>query len=280
LYFGQSYSTNVVTAEFQGGDKTDPANWTAEVLYPGDSTIYTAMEITVDSAAVADTTGGDTSFTVETGFVANMWGHYTDFDKDGFEDIILPYQNVVDSTTVTKETWTDSLIMGIDTTETITADTTIIPGEPPDTTITFDTTYAVDTTYTRYWMEEEYKVLNPKRWSLRIIEATTSLGIKAKDLKVITPEDYVLNQNYPNPFNPETTIEFILPVNKRISLTVYNALGQKIKTLVDNEFLKAGRYEQVWDATNEAGNKVATGMYIYTLKYGNFAKSKKMMLVK
>ena len=124
------------------------------------------------------------------------------------------------------------------------------------------------------------KELNPKRWSLRIIEGTTPNSIQAKDVKIITPEDYVLNQNYPNPFNPQTTIVFMLPIRKKISLTVYNALGQRIKTLYNDQVLTAGRHEIVWDGTNEAGNRVATGMYVYTLKFGNYTKSMKMMLLK
>jgi hypothetical protein len=280
LYFTQSYPTNVVTAEFQGGDKTDPANWIAEVLYPGDSTVYDALEIIFDSTAVADELPGDSSWTINTAFVSKMYARQTDFDKDGFEDMILPFQTIRDSIDVTTETWTDSIITTIDTMITITPDTMIVPGEPPDTTITFDTTATYDTTYTRYLEIEEGKILNDKRWSLRILEATSPTAVRAKDLKVITPADYVLHQNYPNPFNPETNIKFFLPVNKKISLTVYNALGQKIKTLVDNELLVTGNHEYVWDATNQAGKKVATGMYIYTLKYGNFQKSMKMMLVK
>jgi flagellar hook assembly protein FlgD len=57
-------------------------------------------------------------------------------------------------------------------------------------------------------------------------------------------------------------------------------LGQKVKTLIDNQTMKAGSHEIVWDATNAAGDKVATGMYIYSLKFGNFSKNMKMMLVK
>ncbi len=275
LYFGQSYPTNVVSAEFQGGDKTDPANWVVEVIYPGDSTIFSSVDIFRDSTAVADELAGDSTWNVNTAFVSNMSANFTDFDKDGFEDIILPFQAIEDSITLTTETWTDSVfISAIDSTlDSLVIDSTDVP---------WDSTYyySYDTTYTRYYEESEEMVLNEKRWSLRIIEGTVLNSIEAKDVTVITPQDYVLKQNYPNPFNPETTIEFILPVRKRISLTVYNALGQKIKTLYDNKVMTAGSHEIVWDGRNEAGNRVATGMYIYTLKFGNYAKNMKMMLVK
>jgi len=118
-----------------------------------------------------------------------------------------------------------------------------------------------------------------KKW-LQVFEFGGDPSSISDRWQVITPEDYVLRQNYPNPFNPETTIEFVLPINKKISLTVYNALGQKVITLIDNQALKAGSHSINWDATNQVGQKVATGMYIYTLKYGNFSKNMKMMLVK
>lgn len=99
-------------------------------------------------------------------------------------------------------------------------------------------------------------------------------------ISVITPEDYRLAQNYPNPFNPSTTIEFALPINKQISLGVYNMLGQKVKTLVDNESYTAGTYQVQWDGTNQNGQKVASGVYVYRLTFGNFSKSMRMNLVR
>jgi flagellar hook assembly protein FlgD len=113
-----------------------------------------------------------------------------------------------------------------------------------------------------------------------MLESSVASGLEAKDFSVVTPTDYVLEQNYPNPFNPTTNISFVLPINKKISLTVYNTLGQKVKTLVNNEVLVAGKHDVTWDGTNESGAKVASGMYMYTLKFGNFTKSKRMMLVK
>ena len=117
-----------------------------------------------------------------------------------------------------------------------------------------------------------------KRW-LQVYEFGTVTGLN-HPWKIITAKDYKLEQNYPNPFNPTTTIKFYLPINKQISLTVYNALGQKIKTLVNNELLTAGEHSVQWDGTNNAGQKVASGMYIYELKYGNFKIQKRMTLLK
>ncbi len=101
-----------------------------------------------------------------------------------------------------------------------------------------------------------------------------------KPLDIITPDDYELSQNYPNPFNPSTTIEFALPLNKQVSLKIYNSLGQEVRTLVDNEQLAPGKYAVQWDGRDNRGNEVASGVYIYTLRFGNFSKSMKMTLLR
>jgi len=117
----------------------------------------------------------------------------------------------------------------------------------------------------------------PQDW-FRVIEFGQVTGIN--EWKVITPDNYVLKQNYPNPFNPTTTIEFFLPIKKEISLTIYNSIGQKVKTLINKTTMTNGTHSIQWDATNDAGQKVASGMYIYELKFGNFTKHKRMMLLK
>ncbi|MBU0560794.1 MAG: FlgD immunoglobulin-like domain containing protein, partial [Bacteroidota bacterium] len=89
-----------------------------------------------------------------------------------------------------------------------------------------------------------------------------------------------LEQNYPNPFNPTTSIRFSLPISKAISIVVYDMLGNEVKTLIDNEEFSKGSYEVTWDGTNSANQKVASGNYIYTMKYGNFSKSVKMTFLK
>lgn len=121
-------------------------------------------------------------------------------------------------------------------------------------------------------------VWNPDQVTIRLLESTTT-GIEAKELTIITPDDYVLDQNYPNPFNPTTTIRFSLPVDKNITLKVYDILGNEVASLLNDE-IKKGAYEITWDGTNNSGVKVASGTYIAELRYGNFAKSIKMTLLK
>jgi len=90
----------------------------------------------------------------------------------------------------------------------------------------------------------------------------------------ITPNEYVLTQNYPNPFNPSTSINFAIANNELVTLKIYNILGSEVATLV-NETLNAGTYTYNFDASN-----LASGIYLYELRAGNFAQIKKMNLLK
>ncbi len=93
-------------------------------------------------------------------------------------------------------------------------------------------------------------------------------------VEVGIPSAYYISQNYPNPFNPTTTIKFDLPKDGLITLEVYDILGRKITTLV-NEHRNAGRYEQTFDASS-----LVSGVYVYKLHAGEFVSSKKMILLK
>ena len=93
------------------------------------------------------------------------------------------------------------------------------------------------------------------------------------------PDDFALQQNYPNPFNPSTTITFSLPRVSDVSLTIYNMLGQKVRTLVSGG-LVAGTYSVIWDGRDDADRQVATGIYLYRLDAGSFSEQRKMVLIK
>ena len=93
------------------------------------------------------------------------------------------------------------------------------------------------------------------------------------------PGSFSLKQNYPNPFNPTTEIAFTLDNTSNISLTIFNALGQKVKVLV-NESKKAGAHTVKWDGRDASGMEVSTGLYFYTLSDGNKSFTKKMALMK
>ena len=93
------------------------------------------------------------------------------------------------------------------------------------------------------------------------------------------PVDFYLYSNYPNPFNPSTKIKFDVPKSSYVKLTVYDILGQEIKTLVD-EKLSAGRYEVSWPAPTGDGNGYTSGVYFYRLVTGDFVDVKRMILLK
>jgi hypothetical protein len=92
----------------------------------------------------------------------------------------------------------------------------------------------------------------------------------------LVPYVYYLNQNYPNPFNPETVIEYGLPQDSKVRLDVFNTLGQKVATIV-NERQVARRYKVQFNA-RDAG--LASGIYIYQLKAGNTIKRHKFVFIK
>ncbi len=95
-----------------------------------------------------------------------------------------------------------------------------------------------------------------------------------EDEELIIPDEIILYPNYPNPFNPVTRIKFVLSENELTTLRVYNLIGQEVSVLVNSK-LEAGSYEVIFNA-----EKLASGIYFYTLQSGNFKQTKKMLLLK
>ena len=93
------------------------------------------------------------------------------------------------------------------------------------------------------------------------------------------PNEFSLEQNYPNPFNPETKIIYQIPKISRVTIKIYNILGQEVRTLVDKE-QTMGKYKVIWDGKNNSGNAVSSGMYIYQLRTKDFINSKRMILLR
>ena len=93
------------------------------------------------------------------------------------------------------------------------------------------------------------------------------------------PDSYSLHQNYPNPFNPSTQIRFDTPKISNVNLTIYNMLGQKVKTYT-MQTTPAGYHSLTWNATNDLGVPVSAGVYLYQLQTDGFIKTKKMVLLK
>ena len=99
-----------------------------------------------------------------------------------------------------------------------------------------------------------------------------TIGIENNNMEI--PVNFSLSQNFPNPFNPTTTINYTLPKNSEVKLTVYDALGCKIETLINKNQLP-GNYKVTFDAS-----QYPSGVYFYRLTTDGFSETKKMILIK
>ncbi len=88
------------------------------------------------------------------------------------------------------------------------------------------------------------------------------------------PSSFALGQNYPNPFNPTTTIEFELSHREHVTIDIFNVLGQKVRSLVD-ESKAAGTYRIGWKGIDDNGKSVSTGVYLYRLRAGDVVRIRK-----
>ena len=99
------------------------------------------------------------------------------------------------------------------------------------------------------------------------------------DNEILDPEVFTLHQNYPNPFNPETNISYDLPEDGLVSVNVYDMKGTLVKTLV-NDVQSCGYRTLKWNGTNDKGQKVSAGLYLYRIEAEGFTDTKKMVLIK
>jgi hypothetical protein len=106
------------------------------------------------------------------------------------------------------------------------------------------------------------------------VMVTRDFTTDVQDITETLPTVYALTQNFPNPFNPTTIINFSVPKEEFVTLNVYNSIGQKVATLV-NESKTAGTYQVDFDAAN-----LSSGIYFYKITAGNFNETKKMILMK
>lgn len=96
----------------------------------------------------------------------------------------------------------------------------------------------------------------------------------------LLPKEFSLSQNYPNPFNPNTSIKFSIPKVGKVRLEVFNVGGSLIKSIIDSEVMQAGEYDVKWNGTDNAGQRVASGIYFARLTTQNYMQSIKMNLIK
>ncbi len=105
-----------------------------------------------------------------------------------------------------------------------------------------------------------------------------TLGVGIEQVSTV-PQDFSLSQNYPNPFNPTTKIEFGLPHQSNVSLKIYDIIGRKVATVL-NEEKSAGRFVVEWNGKNDLNRHVASGVYFYKLEVGKLIETKKMLMLK
>ena len=105
------------------------------------------------------------------------------------------------------------------------------------------------------------------------------LGLSQIENEASMPGSYYLLQNYPNPFNPTTTLRYDLPENSHVTITIYDMLGRKVKTLI-NATQDAGYRSIIWDASGNNGERVSAGIYLYQIQAGEYMQTKKMVLLK
>ncbi len=108
---------------------------------------------------------------------------------------------------------------------------------------------------------------------------STQIATGIDNVLLFTPGKVALFQNIPNPFNEQTTIHFELSRDEWFKLTIYNMVGQKVRILVD-ERRKAGHYSVSWDAKDEEGNRVGSGIYFYQISTNETRSTRKAILLK
>jgi len=112
----------------------------------------------------------------------------------------------------------------------------------------------------------------------KVLDIAETIGTRVAENTVTAPTTFALAQNYPNPFNPSTAIKYELSKQVEVKLMIYDIMGRQVRTLV-NQSQQAGRYEITWDGRNELGEAIASGLYIYQLRAGNFVQARSMALV-
>lgn len=107
------------------------------------------------------------------------------------------------------------------------------------------------------------------------VDTTTSVGWT----DAAAPDEITLLRNYPNPFNPSTSIEFMISKSGQVKVEIVNILGQRVRALVD-EYLEAGYHLARWDGTDDSGQEVSSGIYLYHISTSELSQTRKMLLLK
>jgi len=188
-----------------------------------------------------DSADVQTTYLEGAGGAAHQFAFLGDVDGDGANEVAMNFQAVRDSVFEINEIWNPN-----------------------------------DSTYTRTTVS---RAPNPIRAFMRVL-SSDGLTTRIADERIIVPTDFQLHSNYPNPFNPSTTFSFTLPLDKRVSVRIYDMTGRLVRTLINNEAYVSGKHSVTWNGQNDAGGIVASGQYIYTLEWGQFRQARRMVLIK
>ena len=252
---GNSYDGNTNPHIFAGSFSSKQPNVSAhEFIGPdassGSSYLKKAIyygELDVAEATTTTDEAGTTTTTYRrkwgyTSDIQASWGDdLLDFDGDGKKELLVSFQSQADSLTHKTYTWNATL-------------------SKYDTVLT--------------------TVANTKNWEFAILENGSDALSTDDPITFISPEEYRLEQNYPNPFNPNTTIQYTVPIDRKVSVKIYNVNGQLVNTLINNELVSAGTHKVTWNGKNKNGLTVSTGMYFYSLEWAGMKKVKSMTLLK
>ncbi len=235
----------------------NPPRWVRIVNFDGEGDVedpanYSVREVDFPTPEMLmfDTVNRDSAGVMTTymanpgggdGSFAGKFAYLGDVDGDGQNEVAMSFQGVPDSVYVINEVFNPA-----------------------------------DSTYTRTVVEAK---ANPHRAFMRVL-SSDGLTTSISNDRVIIPTDFVLNANYPNPFNPSTTFSFTLPLDKRISVRIYDMTGRLVRTLINDEHYAQGTHSVDWNGLGDSGLAVASGQYIYTLEWGQFRHARRMVLVK
>ena len=147
-----------------------------------------------------------------------------------------------------------------------------------------------DAAFLRYYYDHEENECSEIIWggcgglvpfvSLEDCESSCNESVQVSSNQTLDyPVIFKLNNCYPNPFNPVTTLRYDLPENGLVNITIYDMMGRQVKTLI-NGSQTAGYKTIQWNATNNVGQPVSAGLYLYTIQAGDFRETKKMILLK
>ena len=261
---GKSLDAYAVVAASFGAPKFHPR--TAADIIAADGNAFTPL---LDFSLTGPSDSA--SIVVDKASFEFTWNSSQDFDGDDVSYVWKLYSS--DTTTVHVDVDSDSegsanvSTADYDDVDTFLSEQGLQNGESETYLWTVFVTDGSDTLQVRSSFFDDYAPI------FRVLTLEKAL-LTSNDFESGTPDAFALEQNYPNPFNPTTNIKFSLPKTADVSLTIYNMLGQKVSTLI-NEKMNSGFHIVPFDASN-----LSSGMYIYRIKAGSFTSTKKMLLIK